>query len=318
MAGKANAVSHLHGEIVPREWPGFSVESVTNGVHAPTWLGSAMRRVLDEYVSDWQSDAPSWERLRSVPDGALWGAHEEQKRGFIQYVNSAQTDVTLRDDVLTLVWARRFAEYKRPGLLVSDLGRLARLMSTEARPVQLVLSGKAHPRDEGAKRVMQGLLQMLRSDDRIRCNIAFIPDYRIGVARELTAGADVWVNTPRKPLEASGTSGMKASDNGVLQLTVRDGWAAEVNWWETGWGITGGDDAEDAEDMYHFLEKSVVPTYYDRDESGVPVHWVRMMKNTMIVSLQGYSARRMLLEYLQKLYLPSIEEQGAQRVPAGT
>jgi starch phosphorylase len=217
----------------------------------------------------------------------------------------------LEENALTIVWARRFAEYKRAGLLASDLDRLQRLVSNPYRPVQVVIAGKAHPRDEGGKRVMQWILRQCSGDADIAPHFAFVPNYSIDVARHLTRGADIWLNTPRKPLEASGTSGMKSSDNGGLQLTVRDGWAAEVDWWDVGWGIEGRDDTADAAQLYWFLEDSIVPTFFRRNESDVPEKWVTMMKNTMGITLTRYSTRRMLLEYVDKLYLPLIERQGA-------
>jgi starch phosphorylase len=309
MAGKANAVSKLHSEVIPREWPGFAVEAVTNGVHAPTWLGPDIRALLDEFVPDWQGDSPTWEAIRGIPDERLQAAREAQRRRMIDFVNRSQARTVLDSAVLTMVWARRFAEYKRPWLLASNLGRLAHLLSEPDRPVQLVISGKAHPRDVAAKLMMQDLLQKLHSDAAIASKVVFLEDYTEEVARYLTMGADLWLNTPRRPLEASGTSGMKSSDNGGLQLTVTDGWAAEVDWWQVGWGIDGRDDHADAEQLYSLLENSAIPAFYDRDEAGVARHWAGMMKNTMIVTLSRYSARRMLLEYVDKLYLPLIDEQ---------
>jgi starch phosphorylase len=218
-------------------------------------------------------------------------------------------DTQLDPDALTIVWARRFAEYKRAGLLASDLARLERIVANAERPVQVIISGKAHPMDFAGKGVMQSLVRQLKDNPSLAPHVAFVPDYSITVAQELTAGADVWLNTPRKPLEASGTSGMKSSDNGGLQLTVTDGWAAEVDWWDVGWGIEGRDDQADAALMYHFLEDSITSCFYARDEADVPQKWVSMMKNTMMITLSRYSARRMLLEYVYKLYLPLMEQQ---------
>ena len=308
VAGKANAVSRLHADVIPREWPGHQVETVTNGVHVPTWLGDEVRALLDRYVADWDGDEPDWEKVQQIPMDELAAARGCQRRQMVDLVNERQQEVRLDPDVLTLAWARRFAEYKRACLLVSDLERLARILANEARPVQLVIAGKAHPRDEGGKRMLQDLLQTLRSDPRVSARVAFVEDYDEQVARYLTAGADVWVNTPRKPFEASGTSGMKSSDNGGIQLTVRDGWADEVDWWNVGWGIEGRDDAADAAQLYDFLETGIVPTFYDRS-AGVSPAWAAMMKNTMTITLSRYSARRTLLEYLQKLYCPLLERQ---------
>jgi starch phosphorylase len=223
----------------------------------------------------------------------------------------------LNPDALTLVWARRFAEYKRAFLLASDRDRLIRLLSNAARPVQIIISGKAHPRDEAGKAILRDLLQGFGEDGVLSSHIAFVQDYDLNIAHSLAAGGDVWLNTPRKPLEASGTSGMKSSDNGAIQLTVTDGWAAEVDWWGVGWGIAGGDDREDSLQLYDFLENGVVPTYFDRDPDGVSQRWATMMKNTMILTLSRYSARRMLLEYVHKLYLPLVEQQEAVWEPSG-
>ncbi len=315
MSGKANAVSRLHAQVIPREWPGFPVEAVTNGVHVPTWLGREMQDLFAKYDIQWRADHPRWEAIRAIPDAELMAAHNRQRRRMIEYVN-AVSGTNLSPDALTLVWARRFAEYKRAFLIASDRERLIRLLSSSARPVQLVISGKAHPADEGAKDILRGLLQELESEPAFAGRVAFVEDYSIDVSRPLAAGADIWLNTPRKPLEASGTSGMKSSDNGGLQVTVTDGWAAEVDWWGVGWGIAGVDDETDRNELYAFLENGVVPAFYDRNSAGVSARWVSMMKNTMITTLSGYSSRRMLLDYIHRLYLPLVELQGV--IPAGT
>jgi starch phosphorylase len=308
VSGKANAVSQLHAEVIPLEWPGFPVEAVTNGVHVPTWLGSAVQGLLDRYVPDWRGDAPDWEAVHSIPDAELQEAHAAQRRDMIELINGSEGP-QLDPHALTLVWARRFAEYKRAFLLASDRERLVRLLSDSERPVQVVISGKAHPRDEAGKAILRDLLQSFGHDSELATRIAFVKDYDLDVGRSLAAGADVWLNTPRKPLEASGTSGMKSSDNGGIQLTVADGWAAEVDWWCVGWGIAGGADHADSLQLYEFLENGIVPTYYDRDAEGVSQRWATMMKNTMIITLSRYSARRMLLDYVHKLYLPLVEAQ---------
>jgi starch phosphorylase len=247
--------------------------------------------------------------VREIPDDELRAARDTQRRNMVDLVNSRQQRAILDPNSLTLVWARRFAEYKRAFLFASDLSRLARLVGDATRPVQIVVAGKSHPRDEGGKRVMQSLLQQVEGEAGISARVAFVEDYNEEIARYLTAGADVWLNTPRKPLEASGTSGMKSSDNGGIQVTVTDGWAAEVDWWGIGWGISGKDDETDARDLYRYLEEGVVPTFYDRDERGTSSRWSSMMKNTMVLTLEKYSSRRMMHDYLRKLYLPLVEEQ---------
>jgi starch phosphorylase len=311
LSGKANAVSRLHAEVISREWPGRQVEAVTNGVHIPSWVGAEVRSLLDRYVPEWRTDSPSWNRVEAIPTFDLWRARVRQRQRMLAFLAGRLPDLRLDEGALTIVWARRFAEYKRAGLIARDLERLTSILSGSQRPVQLVFSGKAHPRDDVGKGILQDLLSRLEKMPSLASKVAFVSDYRIAVARELTAGADVWLNTPRRPLEASGTSGMKSSDNGGLQLTVRDGWAAEVDWRDVGWGIDGRDDQTDAEQLYRFLEESVVPTFYARDQAGVPDKWVGMMKKSMIVTLSGYSARRMLLEYVHKLYLPALQEQQA-------
>ncbi|HZT95652.1 MAG TPA: alpha-glucan family phosphorylase, partial [Chloroflexota bacterium] len=311
LSGRANAVSRIHAEAIHRNWAGFEVEAVTNGVHVPTWLGSEMRELLDRCVPGWRSDSPEWERIMSIPDQELWAAHEKQRRRLVKGVEAA-SGRRLDPTALTMVWARRFAEYKRAGLIASDLDRLAGLFSDSNRPLQLILAGKSHPKDEGGKAVLHHLLQALESREVIAPRVAFIPDYDIDTAGSLTAGADLWLNTPRKPLEASGTSGMKASDNGALQLTVRDGWAAEVDWYRVGWGIEGRDDGTDAADLYAYLEQSIIPTFYERGPDGVPHEWVAMMKRSMLITLRDYSTRRMMKEYLETLYLPLIRAQTSE------
>ena len=308
VSGKANAVSELHARVIPREWPGFNVEAVTNGVHVPTWVGPAIQSLLDRYVPDWRSDSPDWEKILSIPDAELQEAHAQQRRAMVGRVN-ATGGPQLDPNALTIVWARRFAEYKRAFLLASDRERLANLLTNADRPVQVVISGKAHPRDEAGKAVLRDLLQSFDRDPKLAARISFVQDYDLDIAYSLAAGADVWLNTPRKPLEASGTSGMKASDNGAIQLTVTDGWAAEVDWWGIGWGIAGSDDYADSMQLYDFLENGIVPTYFDRDDAGISPRWAVMMKNTMLVTLRRYSARRMLHDYIEKLYLPLVEQQ---------
>ncbi len=308
MSGKANAVSQLHAQVIPREWPGFQVEAVTNGVHMPTWLGPAVQSLLDRYVPDWRGDSPNWDAIHSIPDAELQAAHASQRRAMVARVNRSG-GAQLDPDALTLVWARRFAEYKRAFLLASDRERLVRLLNDHDRPVQVVISGKAHPRDEGGKAILRELLQGFSSDPVLASRVAFVEDYDLDVAWSLTTGADVWLNTPRKPLEASGTSGMKAGDNGAVQLTVTDGWAAEVDWWGVGWGIDGCDDHADSLQLYEFLENGIVPRYYDLSAEGISHEWATMMRNTMVVTLTRYSSRRMLLDYVQKLYLPLVEDQ---------
>jgi glycogen phosphorylase len=314
LSAKANAVSHIHAEAIRSEpaWSRFPVVPVTNGVHIPTWLGPEMADLLDRHIPGWRDEETDWEGIDGIPPEELWDVRTQQRRAMTEAVNQ-RVGAGLSHSTLTVVWARRFAQYKRAGLLAKDIERLAAIMSDDQRPVQLIISGKAHPRDEGGKRMLQELLHQLRSHPDIGPRFAFVPNYNIEIAHALVQGTDVWLNTPRKPLEASGTSGMKSSDNGGLQLTVKDGWAAEVEWYGVGWGLEGYDDDADAGMLYEYLEKSIGPIFYDRDPSGVPLQWVSMMKRTMKISLSRFSARRMVLEYLEKLYLPLLEAQEAVR-----
>jgi starch phosphorylase len=315
MSGRANAVSRLHAEVIPREWPGFEVEAVTNGVHVPTWTGSGVQRLLDEYVGDWRGDEPAWDGIGSIPTQRLGKVRFEQRAQMVAYI-AQLTGRKLNGNALTLVWARRFAEYKRAGLIGSTLGRLARLLADQERPVQVVFSGKSHPRDEAGKNMMQEMLRRLGTDDAVSERFLFVEDYNEEVARYLTWGADVWLNTPRKPLEASGTSGMKSSDNGGLQLTVTDGWADEVDWYEVGWGIRGTSDEEDARELYDYLENSVVTTFFEGRTDGISEAWADMVRKTMVLTLSRYSSRRMLTEYVDKLYLPLLREQKPAAAPS--
>jgi starch phosphorylase len=308
MSGTANAVSHLHAEVIPREWPGFQVQAVTNGVHVPTWTGPKIQRLLDEFVSDWRGDEPNWDGIELIPSLRLGEARDEQRRLMVEHI-SGLTGHRLDADALTLVWARRFAEYKRAWLVGANLSRLARLLGDPERPLQLVFSGKSHPRDEAGKNMMQGILQRLKADETVSRRTTFVEDYNEEVGRYLSMGADVWLNTPRRPLEASGTSGMKSSDNGGLQVTIKDGWADEVEWYGVGWGIQGTSDEQDAAELYDFLENSVVPTFFDRGGATISERWAGMMRKTMILTLSGYSSRRMMTEYVEKLYLPLLQEQ---------
>lgn len=271
-----------------------------------------MTRLLNRYVPDWRSPLADREELGTMPAEELWRARQDQRAALVKFVNAAQDRARLDESTLTLVWGRRFAEYKRAWLLASDLERLAKLLGDPERPVQLVIAGKAHPRDEAGKQVLQELYGRLESDPRTAGRVAFVSNYDIDTARVLVAGADIWVNTPRKPLEASGTSGMKSSDNGGLQLTVRDGWAAEVDWWDVGWGIHGQDDESDARELYAYMEEGAVPMFYDRID-GIPIRWVEMMRRSMAISITRYSARRMVLDYVEKLYQPLIAAQAQDR-----
>jgi starch phosphorylase len=294
LSAHANAVSGLHGEVA-REmwaplWPGepTPIEHITNGVHLGTWveprLADLLRTVGVEPKAP--SDEQPWERVRELGNDALWRVHAAAKS---RLANRAGLD----PGKLTIGFARRFATYKRAGLLFSDPERLFAL------DVQIVVAGKAHPQDTPGKDVMQEIVELAR-EQRAEDKLVFLENYDIGLAKLLIPGVDVWLNTPRRPLEASGTSGMKAAVNGVLNLSVLDGWWAEAYSPEVGWAIEGMDDATDREQLFQLLEQQVVPTYYgDRDR------WIELMKNSIAQLSPRFSMHRCVEEYAERFYLPA-------------
>jgi starch phosphorylase len=341
MSSFRNGVSELHGQVSRRMWqsvwPDQPVDEVpiihiTNGIHVPAWVGNAMNRIYRKYIGpDWiaRHDEPAlWERIMDVPDEELWDAHLHLKRKLMTLVRErarAQrvagkmtpeqvlcAGTFLDPDALIIGFARRFATYKRATLICHDLERLKRLLHDRYRPVQFVFAGKAHPADEGGKRLIQQVYNLAR-DPAIGGRIAFIEDYDLQVARYLVQGVDLWLNTPRRPREASGTSGQKTALNGVPNLSVLDGWWAEAYNGANGWAIapqgeyadTAAQDAADAETLYRLLEEEVVPLFYKRDSDRVPRGWVRVMKETIRTAVPIFCTRRMLKEYTEKLYLPT-------------
>jgi glycogen phosphorylase len=335
-----NGVSELHGK-VSREmwypmWPGKTPETapithVTNGVHAGSWVAPLMRELFDRYLGeDWeqrQTDPRTWEAVDSIPDAELWDVHLRMKQRLVQFVREQArayrevsgedpeyvqaADTLLEADALTIGFARRVATYKRLSLLLHDPERSLALLSHPERPLQLVISGKAHPGDTEAKRLLQYLFRV-RFDPRVMKRATVIVNYNIAVAQELVQGVDVWLNLPRRPLEASGTSGMKAALNGILNCSILDGWWAEGYNGRNGWAIgttasyvdTTLQDSHDAESLYSTLEREVIPLYYDRDSAGVPRRWVAMMKENLKSLGPFFNSDRMLEEYAAKIYAP--------------
>jgi starch phosphorylase len=352
MSGYRNGVSRLHGRVSRRMWSSVWADSreeevpiahVTNGVHVPSWVGEAMNRVYRKYLGpDWLSrhdDAMPWERVTEVPDSELWAAHlhlkgklkalirERARRRWVAGRIDAQQALcagTLLDpDALIIGFARRFATYKRATLVLSDEERLRRLLHDPHRPVQFVFAGKAHPADEEGKRMLQRVYQAAKNPAN-GGRIAFIEDYDLQVARYLVQGVDVWLNTPRRLHEASGTSGQKAAINGVPNLGVLDGWWAEGYTGSNGWAIgpapaQGGEpaaEAEDAESLYRLLEDEVAPLYYRRDADGVPRGWVGLMREAIRTAAPVFCTRRMLKEYAELFYVPAAERVGEVGQPA--
>jgi starch phosphorylase len=335
-AADANAVSQLHGATATETWQslaGHPVQAITNGVHVPTWLGRPVRRLVERAIGEPLGvDLNGPEPLADLPqidDEELWGAHQQQKRemiGFLegrlarQFARHGESPDSLRavrgvldPDALTIGFARRFATYKRADLLFRDEERLSRILSATDRPVQLVIAGKAHPADRPGQRVIQHIFELSRSA-QLRGSVFIVEDYDMRIARFLVGGVDIWLNNPRRPMEASGTSGMKAAVNGVPSVSILDGWWDEGFNGSNGWAIgdrqPDGDDAAqdaaDAAEMYRLFEEEIVPRFFDRGEDGLPHAWLETMRASAASALWQFSTARMLTEYVERLYLPAV------------
>lgn len=337
MSHGANAVSKLHGEVANATWgdlPGKRIGAVTNGVHGPTWVGRPVGELLESLGADLDrieaDDAADrfWERLAAIPDEKLWERHLEQKLRLAELARRRLRSQLARHgespdelgrladvldpSILTIGFARRFATYKRAGLLFSDEERLARILWDTDRPVQVVFAGKAHPADRPGQRVIQDIFSRTRSG-RFKGRVFILEDYDMREGRYLVQGVDVWLNNPRRPLEASGTSGMKAAMNGVPNCSVLDGWWDEGwqpgNGWAIGGRETSADEGHqdwlDSQDLYRILEQELVPLWYERDEHGLPRRWLATMRRAMATSLWDFSTTRMLAQYVEELYLPA-------------
>ena len=340
--GSTNAVSQLHGQVT-REmfapmWPGLPVEqrpvrAITNGVHVPTWLSAELTKLFDQYLGEhWREhhdDEALWTKIHDIPDEELWAARQALRHylfAFIrerarhrwkdEHVSAARVlaaGTLLDPTALTIGFARRFTGYKRPELIFHRPDRLLEILNATRRPVQIVFAGKSHPADETGKHHLQQVYRRA-TDPMFGGRIAFVDDYDLHVAHFLVQGCDVWLNNPRKPLEASGTSGMKASINGVPHLSIGDGWWAEGYTGENGWLIEpkhavdpDGMDAADAEALYALLENEVVPRFYDRDKQGIPRRWLAVVRNAIISVTPRFSARRMVKDYADGLYRPAAQ-----------
>jgi starch phosphorylase len=334
----ANAVSALHAVTANATWQDIvprGILAITNGVHPPTWVGGPIRELFERYLDadlddlDGSTSATRWwERIDRIPAAELWEAHLRQKRELAvfargrlrtQFARHGEAPRTLEQlggaldpAILTIGFARRFATYKRAGMIFTDTERLARLLADSARPVQLVFAGKAHPADRPGQAVIQEIFGRTRTPE-FRGRVFILEDYDMRIARFLVQGVDVWLNNPRRPLEASGTSGMKAGGNGVVNMSVLDGWWDEGWTGDNGWAIGGREplhdeaaqDWADAMDLYRILESEVVPDYYERDEARLPTRWVERMRRSMATTLWHFSTTRMLHEYTERLYLPA-------------
>jgi starch phosphorylase len=336
-----NGVSKLHGEVTRKmfqfTWAGYSLEevpigSVTNGIHTRSWISAEMGTLLTRYLGPQWGEKPAdtslWERVERIPDQELWRVHEIRRERLVNYARNrlvsqvkrrggTNAEITaasavLSPEALTIGFARRFATYKRATLLLRDSERLKRILTDPKRPVQIVFAGKSHPHDNEGKELIRQIIHFVR-DPQVRRSAVFLEDYDISVGRSLVQGVDVWLNTPRRPNEASGTSGMKLLANGGLNLSILDGWWDEAYDREVGWAIGNREvysdedyqDRVESEALYHILENDVVPLFYNRDVAEIPRGWLSKMKASMKRLATAYSTNRMVAEYAERFYIPA-------------
>ncbi len=353
LSSAANAVARLHGDVSRKLWdwvyPGVPeievpIQSITNGIHVRTWISYEMETLLDRYLNpSWQqndSDPETWKDVELIPDSELWRTHSRRRERLVafarrrlraQLVNrgAVQSEIehaeeVLNPEALTFGFARRFATYKRAALLFRDLERLKRIVNDPNRPVQIIFAGKAHPHDTAGKELIRQIVNAARTDD-FRHSVVFLEDYDMNVARYLVQGVDVWLNTPRRPKEASGTSGMKVIYNGGLNCSILDGWWAEAYTPEVGWAIGKGEEYPDAEwdhqdyieseALYNILEKDIIPLFYDRGRDGLPREWIGKVKNSMRTLAPVFTTRRMVEEYTTNYYIPCYERELKMTAP---
>jgi len=342
-----NSVSRLHRTTSRKMWRGLwpgvalsevPIGSVTNGIHIPSWISAEMGSLFDRYLGPgWREnprDRVTWERIQSIPMEELWRTHERRRERLVAFARKGlhsrlkvhgagnhKLDAALEvldPEALTIGFARRFAPYKRANLLLRDLDRVSRILSDRKRPVQLMIAGKAHPRDHFGKEIIRKLYVASREPE-LANRIIFLEDYDLNIARYLVQGVDVWLNTPRRPKEASGTSGMKAVANGALHVSTKDGWWAEVNAEGLGWTIGGGEEyteeqheyADEVESraLYDLLENEIVPLFYKRGRDDLPRGWLRMMKKSLTELCPVFNSNRMVREYTERYYLPALAHQ---------
>lgn len=340
-----NGVSRLHGEVARKMWshvwPNRSDEDtpishVTNGIHISSYLSPEISMLFERYLGpEWNlgSRKPeNIERIDEIYDEELWRAHEMNRTRLVSKVREQMVrqygqrnapasimkavENALDPDVLTIGFARRFATYKRAYLLLQDQERLKSLLTSKERPIQIIFAGKAHPQDNEGKDLIKRIMQFAQQEE-FRHHLVFLENYHMGMARYLVQGVDVWLNTPRRPLEACGTSGMKAAINGVLNLSILDGWWCEGYSPERGWSIGSGEvfddpgyqDAVESQALYNILENDVIPCFYDRESGNMPINWIAMMKASMKMALADFCSHRMVDEYQRRFYMPAIERQ---------
>lgn len=346
LANVSNGVSALHGTVSRKMWnsiwptlPGGEVPitSITNGVHTQSWISQDIDHLFDRYIGvPWEerpADFAIWKRVDHIPDGELWRTHERRRERLIAFARErlkaqlkrrgappaeiAAAEEVLDPEALTIGFARRFATYKRGDMIFRDPVRLAQVLNDEKRPVQLLFSGKAHPKDTGGKELIAKVVQMARKAE-FRRRVVFLEDYDMNVARYLVQGVDVWLNNPRRPLEASGTSGMKVVGNGGLNLSILDGWWCEGYDGDNGWAIGAGEEYTDLADqdevegraLYELIEREIVPMFYTRGADGLPRTWIRRMKRSIATLVPMFNTNRMVAEYCGKCYVPSDTRRG--------
>jgi len=344
-AWHSNGVSQLHGKVSRDMWhriwpevptPEIPICAITNGVHTQTWLSDEFSNLYGRYLGANWADKPTnykmWDRVEKIPDSELWRSHERRREHLIQFVrdrlrvqfarrgasvaDTARIDEILDPEALTIGFARRFATYKRATLLFRNQERLLKLLNNRDRPLQFVFAGKAHPRDDGGKRFIQDIIRFCKRED-VRTRMVFIEDYDMNVARHLVQGVDVWLNTPRRPMEASGTSGMKGPINGAINLSILDGWWVECyqNNKNSGWAIGSEEefnndeyqDHMDSESLFELLEKEVIPEFYERGADDLPRRWIRRMKESMRSVCSFFNTSRQVQQYWEQLYSPANE-----------
>ena len=344
MARYRNGVSDLHGHISRNLWAGvwpgvpddeIPIHHITNGIHTPSWISHELTALYDRYFGpDWSgswTDTSTWEAADSIPDPELWRTHERRRESLVSFARRrlrrqlakrgagaaelATAQEVLDPEALTIGFARRFATYKRAGIILSDIPRLKKLLNNPEKPVQIIFSGKAHPRDNPGKDLIRQIVHISRQET-FRRSVLFLEDYDINVARYLVQGVDVWLNTPLRPMEASGTSGMKVSANGGLNVSILDGWWAEAYRPDLGWAIGSGESYDDLEyqnrvesqALYDLLEKDIVPLFYRRGKDNLPREWIAMMKASIRDLGPAFSSNRMVHDYAKNFYAPAADQ----------
>ncbi len=340
IAGKKNGVSKLHGavsrELFSDIWPEIAANEspityVTNGVHTCSWLAPGIKELYNKYlIPYWQDsiyDDTVWKKIDSIPDEKLWNEHMKRKEKLLDLTKSnlisrlrksgMSYDIIkdmvpeLKSDILTIGFARRFATYKRATLIFKDLERITQILNDADKPVQIIFAGKAHPADKEGQNLIK-YIHEISAMPQFKGKIFLLEDYNIAIARYLVSGVDIWLNNPRRPMEASGTSGQKAAINGVINFSVLDGWWAEGYNQKNGWAIGTNEEYEsyeaqdlaDSESIYTTLENKIIQAYYNKDKNGLSSQWIKLMKNSIISTGGKFSTARMLIDYIEKLYMP--------------